>query len=184
MPAVLALLASASALAHQVACPDLQEVMVTGVADFAPLRGKLNKSVIPGASVKKPVDAPALVDFEEHIYETSRPLHGASHCEIRASHMKDDAVSLRQASYRCTWSPSAGFAELKRSLAACIVNPAAREEDPDSLHLYVERVVSGEGHNTMLVSAKTIETLATQAMMLNVTRTVCLNCSPGGCDEE
>ena len=177
---MLALLACTSASAQHVACPDLQALLSTADAEFAPFRGKLNVSVMPGAAVPMPAVVPALLNFEEHVYETTRPLRGASHCEIRIARMKDDAAALRLASYRCRWSSSEAFAALKRSLAACIVNPVAREEDPESLRLYVQQVSSGEGHDTVFVS---VETDAAQAVMLNVTRSVCLNRSPGGCDE-
>lgn len=180
IPAGLVLLACASASAQQVACPDLQAVLATAEAEFAPIRGKLNVSIMPGAAIPKPAELPAPLDFEEHVYETTQPLQGASHCEIRIARMKDDAVDLRRASYRCRWSSSDAFAALKRSLAACIVNPAAREEEPESLHLYVRQVASGEGHDTVFVS---VETNA-QGVELNVTRSVCLNRSLGGCDEE
>lgn len=181
LSALLALLACAGASAQQVACPDLQAVLATAEAEFTPLRGKLNLSVMPGAAVKKPAVAPALLDFEERIYETTRPLRGASHCQIRAARLNDAAVALQTASYRCTWSSNAGFAALKRSLSACIVNPVDREEDPESLHLYVQRVSSGEGEKTVLVA---VETNAVREVVLNVTRVVCLNRSTGGCDEE
>jgi len=180
MSAVLALFACDSAFAQRVACPDLQAVLATAEAEFVPYRGKLNVSIMPGAAVPGPAELPALLDFEEHVYETTRPLRGARHCEVRVTRMQDDAVALRRASYRCHWSSSDALAALKRSLAACIVNPVAREEDPESLRLYVRQVSSGEGHDTVFVA---VETNA-QAVELNVTRSVCQNRSLGGCDEE
>jgi hypothetical protein len=180
IPAGLALLACASASAQQVDCPDLQAVLATAEAEFAPIRGKLNVSIMPGAAVPRTAELPALLDFEEHVYETTRPLRGAWHCEIRVARMNDDAAALRRASYRCRWSSSEAFAALKRSLAACIVTPAAREEDPESLYLYVRQVASGEGNDTVFVSFET----NAQGVELNVTRSVCLNRSLGGCDEE
>lgn len=178
---VLVLFACSGASAQQVDCPDLQAVLATADVEFAPLRGKLNLSVMPGAVVKKPAVAPALLDFEEHIYETTRPLRGASHCQIRAARLNDAAVALQKASYRCAWSSNAGFAALKQSLSACIVNPVDRQEAPESLHLYVQRVSSGEGDKAVFVA---VETHAARKMVLNVSRVVCLNRSTGGCDEK
>jgi hypothetical protein len=168
--AALALLPCATASAQQVACADLRAVLDTAKADFAPIRGPLRLSVVP-----------ALADFEEHVYATQRPLDGAASCEIRTARMKDEAASLQQASYRCTWSSNAGFTELKRLLVACIENPVSREEDPESLHLYVDRVDSGEGYDAVLVA---VDTNATQNVVLNVSRVTCLNRSPGGCEDE
>lgn len=166
----LAVLPCATATAQKVSCADLRAVLDTAKADFAAIRGPLRLSVVP-----------ALADFEEHVYATNRPLDGASWCEIRTARMKDETASLQQASYRCTWPSNAGVAELRRSLAACIENPVSREEDPESLHLYVDRVDSGEGYDAVLVA---VDTNATQSVVLNVSRVTCLNRSPGGCDDE
>ncbi|MCO5108122.1 MAG: hypothetical protein M9907_13695 [Burkholderiaceae bacterium] len=193
------LLAGTAAHAQAIACPDLAAIVETAEADFAPIRGSLKSSIMPGANPLR--DAPAhgapdaaggaetardfekrvlSTKFEVHLYATTRPLAGAGSCEIRSMHKEDARAALRQATYRCDWPAGQGLAELKRSVASCLANVAMREETAQSIRLYLQRDSSGDGERSVLVSA---EADGAQATRLSVTRTDCSSRAAGACRE-
>lgn len=104
--------------------------------------------------------------FEVNIYATTHPLAGAASCEIRLVSKEDSRSALQEATYRCDWPASDGFAALRQTMASCVAGVAIREETPESLHLYLERVPSGEGERSVVVSVEA----ATQGFRLSVSR--------------
>jgi len=181
--AAAAVLASASANAQQVHCDDLKALVAAAAADFAPLRGALiRKETVADLARENGVPPSALagLDYRRQVYEAGGPRPKGATCDVSVASIKDGESDLAQSAYRCTWQGVPGFAALKKSLAACL--PAAeRQEDAESIYLAAERVVSGEGYRSVVVSA---ETTTLQDVVLSIEKSVCLNRSEGGCDEE
>lgn len=193
------LFAGTAAHAQAIACPDLAAIVATAEADFVPIRGPLQSSIVPGASPLRRAPAHGArygaggadaagefekrvlsTTFEVRLYATTRPLAGASACEIRSMRKEDARAALRQATYRCDWPAGQRLAELKRSVASCLTNVAMREETAGSLRLDLQRDSSGDGERSVLVLA---EADGRQATRLSVTRTVCSGRAPGTCAE-
>ena len=93
---------TAAASAQPFACTDLAAIVDSAEAEFAPIRGPLRSSIMPGANPLRRAPeqgSPASAGrnetdrefekrvlstkFEVHIYATTRPLAGAASCEIR-----------------------------------------------------------------------------------------------------
>lgn len=181
--AALGLLAPAGATAQQVHCKDLETLVTAAGSDFTPLRGPLlrNETVADLARENGvPVSALAGLDYRRQVFAAEGPRPGGSTCDVSIAHVRDDESELAQSAYRCSWPDAPGFVALKNSLAACLP-AAAREEDDESVYLAVERAANGEGYRSVVVSA---EVNPLQDVVLSVERSVCLNLSEGGCDDE
>lgn len=198
------LITAGAAHAQAIACADLAAIVESADADFAPIRGPLQSSIMPGGSPlpRAPVSREPMqatphatgrtettrefekrvlsTKFEVHRYATTRPLAGAGSCEIRLMHKEDDRAALRETTYRCDWPTSPEFAALKRSVTTCLANVAMREETAESLRLYIERDASGDGERSVQVS---VEAGGAKAARLSITRTICRSRAAGACGE-
>jgi len=191
------LLAANAAHAQSIDCTELAAIVESADADFAPIRGPLQRSIVPGGAPlpSAPAQAtPHTVDrteaarefeqrvrstkFEVRQYATNQPLAGAGSCEIRLMHKDDARATLREATYRCNWPASPGIAALKRSVASCLTDVVMREESAGSLRLYLHHDASGDGERSVHVSVDAVEG---QAARLSVTRTVCSSRTAGAC---
>ena len=180
--AALASLAGAGASAQQVHCDDLKALVAAAEADFAPLRGPLiRKETVADLARESGVPPSALagLDYQRQVFVAGGPRPKGATCDVSVARIKDEESDLAQSAYRCSWQGVPGFAALKKSLSACL--PAAeREEDVESVYLAVERVASGEGYRSIVVSA---EANTLQDVVLSIEKSVCLNRSEGGCDD-
>lgn len=177
---------AAAASAQPFACTDLAAIIDSAEAEFAPIRGPLRSSIMPGANPLRRAPeqgSPASAGrnetdrefekrvlstkFEVHIYATTRPLAGAASCEIRLVNKEDARSALQEASYRCDWPATDGFAVLRQAVASCVPGVTMREETPESLRLYLERIPSDEGERSVVVS---VEHAAMQGARLSVSR--------------
>lgn len=169
------LLTASEAHAQAMACADLTAIVESAHADFAPIRGPLQSSIMPGAS---PLPHAPSTRFEVHLHATTRPLAGAGSCKIRLMQKEDTSAALREATYHCDWPAGPGFAAMRQSVKSCLMNAEMREETADSLRLYIEHDASGDGERSVHVS---VEAGRAKAAKLSITRTVCIGRAAGGC---
>lgn len=181
--AAVCLLASSGASAQQVHCDDLKALVAAAEADFAPLRGPLARKESAADLAREngvPIAALAGLDYQRQVFAAGGPQPRGATCDISVARIRDGESDLAQSAYRCSWQGVPGFVALKKSLAACLP-AAAREEDDESVYLAVERVANGEGYRSVVVSA---EASPLQDVVLSIEKSVCVNLSEGGCDDQ
>lgn len=180
--AAVGLLAPAGATAQQVHCDDLKAIVAAADTDFVALRGPLiRKETVADLARENSVPPSALagLDYQRQVFAAGGPRPKGATCDVSVASIKDEESDLAQSAYRCSWQGVPGFTALKKSLSACL--PAAeRDEDAESVYLAVERVASGEGYRSIVVSA---EANTLQDVVLSIEKSVCLNRSEGGCDD-
>lgn len=183
--ASLALAAAADSAAQTIDCAELRMLVGSAKAEFAPVRGKLQGTVMSGdglPSQRSPVPAIPNASYSNEAFATTRPLQGAASCEIRIVKLDDDEASMKQAAYRCTWAAESLFGALRQSVTACLTEAREVDDtDPDAIYVLMDQVSSGEGERSLVVS---VERVRTQGIKLAIAQTACLNRAPGGCDED
>ncbi len=193
-------LAAAAACAQPITCADLAVIVRSAEADFAPIRGPLKSSIMPGENPLRRATSPGTPDsgarsetardferrvqstnFEVRIHATTRPLAGAGSCEIRMTIHDSARFALRDSTYRCEWPSRDAFAALAQSVASCLRSEAIREEAPESLRFYLAQDRSGEsvGERSVRVS---IDAGTARAATISITKSACRDRSPRGCD--
>lgn len=168
--------------AQTLPCSELRNIVDAAETDFASLRGERVRTETPADIARgygAPEPDPDGMKYLNEVYTTTQPLSGGD-CEIRSARIDDDAASMNQTVFFCSWQQDAPFETLKGSLTSCFAN-AEVDEDAGSIDLYVDYVSSGEGYRGLSLSASESPLGEFQ---LSVVKTVCLNRAPGGCGDD
>lgn len=113
---------------------------------------------------------------------TAQQLSGADDCEIVDVTMDSEEADLRQTAFNCRYAGLQSISDsLSKELESCLQKTADPESDSQSLTIWIDRVDSGEGYSSIAVE---VESNAVQGLTLGIVKTVCLNRSEGGCDDE
>lgn len=111
-----------------------------------------------------------------------QPLSGAIDCEIADATMVNESVDQRQTAFNCRYEGYASIPDaMSEELESCLQMPVDPESDDQSLTIWVDRVESGEGYSW---TALEVAANAAGGLTIGVVKTVCLNRSYGGCENE
>jgi len=183
---VCASVVAVPALAQTFSCPEIRSLLAEAEQDFSALKGRQLKKETAAdfARANRLPDAKLDLTYQRVVHEATKPLgRPVRACQVVDAIIEDKQSTTRQSSFECRYEPRSAGARvtpaIRKQLRGCVGGEVDPDSDNDSLVLYVDRVVSGEGMRSLSVE---LDTHAADGMTLSVRKSVCLKKSPDGCD--